>query len=206
MTKIHYNIPLIIIGALSVLFLLYFSYKQTGVRQTDLRVVKLTPFSVSQFSDLTSREQSQIEELESVKLSVRNEMRMLEKERLELASEIVSKKTQLIRISNQVKSTQKQLISERENLRMISINRQQMSNLDRESLRGYQSDLREVNSPIYILGTGRRAEEYTSEKGSNRVVTMDRTGSCTISDCFDTSSCSVLHEPAVFLIQDQQVP
>ena len=171
-----------------------------------MRVLKLTPFSAGQLSELTSREQSQIEELESIKLSVRNEMRMLEKERLELASEIVSKKTQLIRISNQVKSTQKQLISERENLKMISISRQQMSNLDRGSLRGYHSDLIEVNSPIYILGTAGRPEELTSEKGSNRVNTMDTTDACTISDCFDTTSCSVLHEPAVFLIQDQQVP
>ena len=203
MTKIRYNITLITTGALCVFFLLYFSYKLSRVRQTDLRVVKLSPFSASQFSDLTSREQSQIEELESIKLSVRNEMRMLEKERLELASEIVSKKTQLIRISNQVKSTQKQLISERENLRMMSISRQQMSNLDRGSFRGYQSDLREVNSPIYILGTGGRAEELTSEKGSSNVNTMDTTGYCTISDCFDITSCSVLHEPAVFLIQEQ---
>ncbi|KAI6649457.1 Exostosin-3 [Oopsacas minuta] len=194
--KIRYN-PLLICGAVSLFLLLCLCYYLVAGRRTDVKVIQLTPLSHQHFSELTSKEKTQIGELESIKLSVRNEMRMLEKERLELANEIVTKKSQLIKITNQVKSTQKQLNIERENLRMLSISRQQVSNIHKGN---YQSDHREINSPIYIL---ERAID-TNDIHNTIVDRMDSYGSCSMCDCFDTSACSVLYEPAVYLLKDQQ--
>ena len=183
---IRYNLPLIACVSAVSLLLLLCCYRLAARSQS--AVVQLYPLRA-----LSDREQSQIQELESIKLSVRNDLRLLEKERLEVANEIVSKKSHLMRLAQEVKSTQKQLIIDRENLRVLSISRQQVSALDRGYLReGCESG---ASSPIYILGG--TALEGTGDRGRE-----DRTD-CTMSECFDTSACSVLYEPAVYLLQDQ---
>ena len=190
---IRYNLPLIACVSLVSLFLLVCCYRLATRSQS--AVVQLYPHTA-----LSDREQSQIGELQSIKLSVRNELRLLEKERLEVANEIVSKKSHLMRLAQEVKSTQKQLIIDRENLRVISISRQQVSGLDTGPQREEHeySIPRGANAPIYILGG-------SALEGATDKVAEARTD-CSMSECFDLSACSVLYEPAVFLLQDQVFP
>ena len=188
MSKIRYNLPLIVcVSAVSLVLLLCCYKLASRTRPAE----QLSPHRA-----LSEREQQQTRDLESVKLSVRNELRLLEKERLEVANEIVSKKSQLMRLAQEVKSTQKQLTVDRENLRVLSLSRQQVSGLDTGSVReGFESDPRGASSPIYILG-GIGLEGAGDRGGEERT-------DCTMSECFDTSACSVLYEPAVYLLSDQ---
>ena len=151
------------------LLLLLCCYKLAA--QTQSAVVQL-------YSDspLSGSEQSQIQELKSIKLSVRNKLILLEKESLELANEIVSKLSQLTRLAQEVKSTQKQLIHIRENLRVID-------QLPAGVWTGHRvSELREGyesggSSPIYIFGG--TASEWTGVRGRENRTDCTMSGSRT---------------------------
>ena len=138
-----------------------------------------------------------IEELERIKLSVRNEVRLLEKERFELASDITSKKSQLTKLSQKLKYTQKKLNAERDSFLQLS-NKQIQISLHEWKWNKPDSGKAE---PIYILSG---ASEYEGQPvGGER--TSDRPAECGSNGCFDMNACSVLHEPGIYLIQDGQV-